>query len=78
MEVCIQCIVCTTHTHLRFMSVEMKKIPSEMEVTPRYKLLTLLTLLIPLLWLTLLTWFKVLTLLPLFTISTLLKLLYTA
>ena len=64
-----------THTHLRFMSVEVKKIPSEMEVTPRYKRLTLLTLLI---WLTLLTWFKVLTLLTLFTMSTLLKLLYTA
>ena len=45
-EVCIQCIVCTTHshTHLRFMSLEMKKIPSEMEVTPRYKQLTLFTL----------------------------------
>ena len=43
-----------------------------MEVTPRYKLLTLL------IWLTLLTWFKVLTLLTLFTMSTLLQLLYTA
>ena len=28
-----------THTQLCFMSVEIKKIPSEMEVTPRYKLL---------------------------------------
>ena len=43
-----------------------KKIPSEMEVAPRYKLLTLLTLL---------TWLTLLTLLTLFI---LLKLLYTA
>ena len=42
-EVCIQCIVCTTHTHLRFMSVEMKKIPSEMEVAPRYTVYTVYT-----------------------------------
>ena len=33
------------------------KIPSEVEVAPRYKLLTLLTLFSMLTWFTLLTWF---------------------
>ena len=51
------------------------KIPSQMDVAPRYKLLTLLTPLTLLTWLPLLTLFKLSTLLTLFI---LLKLLYTA
>ena len=54
------------------LDIQYKKIPSEIDLAPRYKLLTLLTLLTQL---TLLSWFTLLTLL---TLLILLKLLYIA